>query len=260
MPTKDEYLKLLLRLPKAGIVEREGTIARVKEITTTSQDAQNLLEAIEDVYATEKKLEGVKVILDILEEFGNSKRHISSNAPSIEIVPAKGVSSSPSASVERFGKNRARRGVGEARKKIRGNSYIIGNTAFIEASLIYEQKLQPVLHPLATSVPRTMFVDTSIDFEAFDFGDLISYTPHIENGKEPEVLLPLIPKKYAPLAEGYFTTVYYMKDWSVRTVDNVTYVSNTLFNPTTHQPVLYQTTGFQLLNNKIVPVQLKFME
>lgn len=260
MPTKDEYLKLLRRLPKAGIVEREGTIARVKEITTTNEDAHNLLEAIEEVYATEKRLEGVKVILDILEEFGNSKIHTPSNAPSIEIVPAKGFSPTPTASGERFGKNRARRGIGEARKRIRGNSYIIGNTAFIEASLIYEQKIEPIVNPRATAVPKNMFIDSSIDFEVFDFGDLTSYTPHIENGREPDVLLPLIPKKYAPLAEGYFTTVYYMKDWTIRTVDNVTYVSNTLFNPTTHQPALYQTTGFQLLDNKIIPVSLKFIE
>ena len=257
LPSKEDYLHLLRRLPKAGIVEREGTIARVKEITTTNEDTENLLEAIEEVYSTEKRLEGVKVILDILEEFANAKLHTPSNAPHIEIVPAK--SSTQSASIERFGENRAKRGIGQTKKRIKGNSYIIGNTAFVEASLVYENVITPISSHNGVAVPRDRFVDSGINFEVFDFGDLLSYTPHIDETKQ-EVLMPLIPKKYAPLAEGYFTTVYYMKDWNIRVVDNITYVSNTLFSPSTHQPVLYQTTGYQLVGNRIVPVSLKIVE
>jgi hypothetical protein len=250
LPSKQDYLQLLRRLPKASIVEREGIIARIREITTTQQDGMDLLEAIEDIYLQEQKTESVKAVLDILEKFGNSVVSKTTTAPSIEIVPVN-KQQEKAISGERFGNNRARRGVGT--KKIRGNSYIIGNTAFVEASLIFEEKIRSVPNPKGIAVPRSHFVDSSINFETFDFSDIASYTPHIAGN---DILLPLIPKKYSSLAEGYFSVVYYMKDWSIQEKDGITYVSNTLFNPDNNMPVLYQTTAFQIVDNKIVPVAL----
>lgn len=236
---KEEYLRLLKRLPKASTLERKGILDKISENTITLQDTMNLEEALEEIYTTIRSLDSIEPILKKINEIILSKRFI--NSPTITIE---------STTSNRFGTSRAVRGRKTNEGSNRLSLLIIDGSAFLPPRTVINLNLTPI--PSGVPVPKDRIVDSSINYNTFNFADFKSYLPEIQNNY---ILVPLIYRKQALMVEGYFKTVYYLKDWSVHTKDNITFLYNSLF-AMSGKPIYSIVSAFQMVDNKII--QLKY--